>query len=296
MKTSLPILLTGLFAAGAVLSNLCGLHSTATVLAGTAAVGALSALRMLKNDAVEVEHRRRDRLDMLAEQERAYRSAILVSERLSHQFHELDEELTQIRSIIGSATSNLSESLAGLETASSGQQDLLTEMIEELIQVAEGKEHQAQTEGIRDFLAQTGEMICNLVGSLAASHPTVAEQPEGAIEEIAMQLNTLNDKVVSKWQGITDVSSRIRNHVHTGIVSLQFEDMAGQLIEHVRRRQTAVQEAFLALGSTLDKRDNPRAFSAALQKVEAEIEEKFHPLSRKAVSQTSVDTGSIDLF
>ncbi len=223
-------------------------------------------------------------------------SALQVGARVTSQFQELDEELTQIRGIISSATDNLSGSLKSLESASSGQTELLRDMVDELVSMVNGPEMDEQSRELRRFAEETQGIVNRLLDVMDSSGSPLGGESQTALVEMTDQIRAANERVVAKWRTIIEVSERIRSHVLTGIVSLQFEDMAGQLIEHVRRRQVAVQEAFQQLSAALGNYGDAPAFHEALRKLEAELDVRFDGLSRKSVSQTSVETGSVDLF
>ncbi len=224
------------------------------------------------------------------------RSVSQLGERLSLQFCELDDELTQIRGIIASATNNLSGSLTDLESASSGQTKLLRDMVDELVAIVHGPELDEQSVELKQFAEESQAVVRRLLDAMQAGESTLGEESQHALAEMTDHIRAVNDRVVGKWRTIIDVSDRIREHVHTGIVSLQFEDLAGQLIEHVRRRQSAMHEAFEKWNAVVGTYRDAEALHDALRNLEAEFEVRFDGLSRKSVNQTSVATGSVDLF
>lgn len=224
------------------------------------------------------------------------RSVSQLGERLSLQFCELDDELTQIRGIIASATNNLSGSLTDLESASTGQTKLLRDMVDELVSIVHGPELDEQSRELKEFAEESQAVVRRLLDAMEAGESTLGEESQHALAEMTDHIRAVNDRVVGKWRTIIEVSDRIREHVHTGIVSLQFEDLAGQLIEHVRRRQSAMHEAFEKWNAVVGTYRDAEALHDALQTLEAEFAVRFDGLSRKSVNQTSVATGSVDLF
>lgn len=224
------------------------------------------------------------------------RSVSQLGERLSLQFCELDDELTQIRGIIASATNNLSGSLTDLESASTGQTKLLRDMVDELVSIVHGPELDEQSRELKQFAEESQAVVRRLLDAMEAGESTLGEESQHALAEMTDHIRAVNDRVVGKWRTIIEVSDRIREHVHTGIVSLQFEDLAGQLIEHVRRRQSAMHEAFEKWNAVVGTYRDAEALHDALQTLEAEFAVRFDGLSRKSVNQTSVATGSVDLF
>lgn len=324
-------------------------------------------------------------------------AATAIGDRVKQQFAALDADLGQVRSIINSATENLSGTFAGLQTEAAGQQQILRDLVDELVATVEGPEHEQQTVGIQRLSRETDDIVRRFVEVFRAMHdasgqishkfgrilgqfedavsklndpgerslerhfsavrsaldavatPGVVQGPGSldfevrallkrvqafcdrvheqtarmevaiaqvnevvdsiprpdlesveasrqAINGIWKQMRELNDRVVEKSTNVTQVSERIREHVYTGVVSLQFEDITGQLIEHVRRRNAAVEEAFGRLADALGHCADVTAMEAVLRHLDTDLDQRFEGLSHKAVNQTTVDTGSIDLF
>ena len=305
------------------------------------------------------------------------------------QFVELNRQLKQLTGLLTHATSELSGSFTGLEQASSGQQHILQDMIQELIEVLSRDEHAEQTKGIQRFATETERVVRDFIRMITHLHKTthdmssefsemmvhvkevvkllndvnaIAKQTNllalnAAIEaarageagrgfavvadevrnlsgrttqfsarigekmttitealntmELAVQrgteidlvaahqseenivgmwqeMETLNARVVDQSKTVGDISHRIGEHVHTGVVSLQFEDIAQQLIQQIQERVHALHGLMKHLEA------NPSAHQ--LDEVRKEFEARVGKISNNRIAQGSVDTGSVDLF
>ena len=89
---------------------------------------------------------------------------------------------------------------------------------------------------------------------------------------------------------------QLREHFTTGISTLQFEDMATQLIEHVRRRKTVLHELVTRLSVAVEQSHDPLMLREALSSMHSEAELLFQSVSHKSVAQTDMHSGDIDLF
>ncbi len=310
---------------------------------------------------------------------------------MARQYEIVESQLGQLRSLIGHATSELSGSFSGLENASTGQQQLLKDMIAELIAVVSGEEHTAQTIGIRRYATETSEIMNGFVKTITQMHDTSDEMSTrfaematsvrevlellGDVNAIAKQTNllalnaaieaarageagrgfavvadevrnlsmrtsefsarigdkmtdirnavtnmdsavsvvtsvdmievkssqdavstmwtdmeNLNERVVAQSGKVQEISARIDKHVHTGVVSLQFEDIAQQLIVQIERRISALENCakqlhLLNQGGEQD-----------VQQVVQILRDQVRNLSQSSITQATVNTGSVDLF
>ncbi len=310
------------------------------------------------------------------------------------------EDFQQLRDIVNSATNELSQSFTGLESDATEQKDLLKDLVEELVSVANGNEHQQQTDGINRFSKQTSSIIGRFIdtirdmkrvsmhvseafvkmteqvssivdylnnvneitdqtnllalnaaieaaraGDAGRGFAVVADEVRSlsqktadfnneikgliintqnsidslssSVKEIAnvdlevansaksdltnmwLDMSKLNKQVTFQSQRISELSQKIHHHVNVGIISLQFEDMASQLISHIEKRVQFLEEYIQALVANCQP-GVPEKFAENCEKLDAVIashRDKMAQLSNnKAVSKNSVETGDIDLF
>jgi hypothetical protein len=103
---------------------------------------------------------------------------------------------------------------------------------------------------------------------------------------------TLQAGFFGAWQGIDELGSArpvdaptldgARKHLGKAVTALQFQDMASQLIEHLRRRLRHCADR-LARDAFAGDEDGEAAVAAA-------------PLHQNPVTQAEMDTGFIELF
>jgi hypothetical protein len=93
-----------------------------------------------------------------------------------------------------------------------------------------------------------------------------------------------------------DTGLLLREHFSTGISTLQFEDIASQLIEHMRRRKSVVHELVTRLSLAVEHSEDPLSLRDALSSMHTDAEVLFQSVSHKSVDQTDMDSGDIELF
>ncbi|MCP4431324.1 MAG: hypothetical protein GY806_10125 [Gammaproteobacteria bacterium] len=322
-------------------------------------------------------------------------------EQVSGQLKVMHRDMDQIRDVINSATSRLSESFTGMNNQSSGQIQLLRELIDSLAIAVKSDEHELQTNGINRFASDTDEIVDNFVlllqqmvsssshvgksfdamnrqvedvvsllndinqitsqtnllalnaaieaarageagrgfavvadevrslsqrtaqfsdeirnhvtstqnsivslsetiNEISSTDMTLADSSQDKLRGMWNQMKELNTGVVKQSETISSISEEMQEHIIAGVISLQFEDITMQLMEHVTRRINSLETYFSELVKlnveTADLSLIPERVDR-LQVVVSNHAVVFNEMAgNKAVQQDSVDTGEVELF
>ena len=122
------------------------------------------------------------------------------------------------------------------------------------------------------------------------------DQLRSIIASTASSLSTSFAELAPLTDDAGSLSQQLRDHVSSGIISLQFEDIASQLIEHVRRRKAVVHELVSRLATVVSEARDAKALKAQLSIIDSDAEAMVKSLAHRPVQQTSMATGEIDLF
>lgn len=180
------------------------------------------------------------------------------------------------------AKENLTPQLRQLLTLLSKQGDLhLTEIDADL---------QQTTDLLGRAIDKLGREFMGIHKSVAAQHAALAAVADGAPMRPQLRIE------IARLQQITDT------HINAAVTALQFQDMTSQLIGRALGHMVGLREVLCRLGThgstpTADAQDG--AASALLQAVNATLNEtsiRQGTVARKAVAQTHMESGDIELF
>jgi methyl-accepting chemotaxis protein len=120
---------------------------------------------------------------------------------VDQQFHVIRESIAQAYKIIGAATSRLTGNLTGLKSHSVGQMEMLRQLVENLVNTAQGGQQKEQVAGIKHFANNTQKVIDELVGFMGdvnnAGQETAVnfqkmEELMGAVVKILSNVNEIS--------------------------------------------------------------------------------------------------------
>lgn len=115
------------------------------------------------------------------------------------------------------------------------------------------------------------------VAQMASNDLNVFLENKARIDDMVTQLAQLDTRISSALHDVSEQSQRIEENVAGGVRALQFEDVGGQLVEHIQRVLQGQQ-----------KGESPAPLSSA---PEAEL---FIP--HKSVEQASMTAGATEIF
>lgn len=160
-------------------------------------------------------------------------------------------------------------------------------------------------EKIRSKISDTESKIKNSVSTLNVATDveiTTSQESKRSIEELWGELSSMHGIVEEQSGHIHSLSHNIQKLVHEGVLSLQFEDIARQLIEHINKRVDNL-ESFIKtlLGGYLEycsmqDANSRNALVGALRESLQNAQQGFNNLDKKPVQQRNMAVGDVDLF
>lgn len=134
----------------------------------------------------------------------------------------------------------------------------------------------------------------DIVGQIASLEMTNALDAKDNLDKMMLQLEQVSRFLSDSLQTSSGIAGDIQLDVGNAVMALQYDDMASQLNAHVKLWLASLQDGIASTQPLLEQGN----IEAILQQINSillkQIEQR--PASRKAVAQTSVDHGEIDLF
>lgn len=140
----------------------------------------------------------------------------------------------------------------------------------------------------------------SMIEVMASKDMNVAISSKASIDRMMHEIAAINDKISENIAQVSRLTGKIENSVGNAVRSLQFEDMARQLIDHlqgnVERFQAMADEVRIGLSSL--KVGSSEVWTRELAQGTSrmrDMQQQWNTLG-KSVEQASMDEGGIDLF
>ena len=142
-----------------------------------------------------------------------------------------------------------------------------------------------------------------IIHDMASKDMKIMLSSKDQVSEMTSKVGQMHEYTTSKIGEISLVAEEVNNQVGIAIRSLQFEDIVRQICEHVSIRleslsniMTMIKEARAVDDIDSESTRDPEQFFASLEKTVTSALELLDKHQHKAVEQTSMDEGSVDLF
>ena len=157
---------------------------------------------------------------------------------------------------------------------------------------------------IRTLLTDIDSHMIQVGGSIrgmANMDMSVVGRSQDTMGRMWQEMENLNGAATTQSHDIAEISTRIHGLVLDGIVSLQFDDLVRQLLEQVKHRSGVLEDYIVSLSPSTSG-ESGNGIERVTQRI-ASLENSMNTarsrlvsLDEKQIQQTSVDTGSVDLF
>jgi methyl-accepting chemotaxis protein len=133
-----------------------------------------------------------------------------------------------------------------------------------------------------------------IVGQIASLDMNQAIEAKEVLDEMMEEMEQRNRFISDSLNTSSSIAEAIKSDVGVAVMALQYEDMASQLIFHVKGRLEAFNEGINSTMPMLDQDDSQLILEKINDVILRQVEDKMSIQS--AVSSSSVDEGDVELF
>jgi methyl-accepting chemotaxis protein len=121
-----------------------------------------------------------------------------------------------------------------------------------------------------------------------------AMQSKQNVETMMGEVGKLNATMAGVISELSEASGQVKSEVRTAITSLQFQDMASQLVTHAGRRMDALRSILEGIARIEEQRSSNKL--EHVKNVIRETSELIEKTRHNPVKQVNVDAGDVELF
>jgi methyl-accepting chemotaxis protein len=134
------------------------------------------------------------------------------------------------------------------------------------------------------------------IQDLSSKDMAFAMESKKEVEDMMSMVGRVNDRMVMAVEELTLTSADVKNDVRTAITSMQFQDMASQLVGHVGRRMETISSILEGIASIKQSNQKDPNQLEHLKRIVREATDLVEKTRHNPVRQVSVDAGDVELF
>lgn len=141
----------------------------------------------------------------------------------------------------------------------------------------------------------------SMIEEIASKDMNITISSKAKIDKMMADIAVINQKVSNSIEEVSVLTAQIEDSVNDAVRGLQFEDMSSQLIDFMRANiqnfQALVDDAVIGLGvfKTSDPLTWEKQLNEGVDRLR-DMKQQWRGQLNKAVAQSSVDEGDVELF
>ncbi len=221
---------------------------------------------------------------------------------------DVDDHMCQVEKLLGDVQgiadqTNLLALNAAIEAARAGEAGRGFAVVADEVRSL-SKNSDKFSEEIRQVVTASKNNIReaqSMIQGMASKDMTVSINSKANLDKMMADISLMNEAVAEKLNQVSSITKRIDSSVNSAVRGLQFEDMARQIVEYLssstRHFKALGDEARIGLGvfKTTDS-DNWLTELQQGQERLQDMRKQWLDRENKAVSQSSMEEGEVDLF
>jgi methyl-accepting chemotaxis protein len=226
--------------------------------------------------------------------------------QLVEQMERISEQVTHVSSILGeidsiSKQTNLLALNAAIEAARAGETGRGFAVVADEVRTLSNRTTTFSSQ-IRIRMQSVSSDIRQadaLINAMASQDMVTALSAKSNVETALGELSSLNDATAAAGVEVAKIALAVEKRANGAITNLQFQDLAGQLVTHARRRAVALKavlDCAGAMAAALRNGDGRARLDGHVQELERLVADAREVIERTPVRQQAMAVGDVELF
>lgn len=221
---------------------------------------------------------------------------VVKMDDISNQISKINQILTEVEGI--ASQTNLLALNAAIEAARAGESGRGFAVVADEVRKLSLRSSEFSTE-IRNHMSDVNQSVNqaeHVIKQMSSKDMNFALQSKMNVEGMITHIQDINRTTITVTEKLGLTTNEVENNVHTAITTLQFQDLATQLVGHAGRRMEIIRSILEGIANIEAQHQTESNRLERLRKSIEEMTDLIEKSRHNPVKQVNVDAGDIELF